>query len=156
MPAAPEQRLLLTLTHVRHGGHTSAVGEGKDGTTRSYCGEGRLPKNNGADPSNQPSDDRYQGNDDNVIHAVVAGRSGGRQVGPSHTPSERRHPNQGRVQPALDSRHSVAAQRASQQGSAGQARLLLLGWSAVAVGRHHRCTMPFKELVNHAHSSQPH
>ena len=154
--AAPVQRLLLTLTHVRRGGHASAVGEGKDSTARSYGDEGGLAKSNGADPRNQPSDDRYQGDDDNVIHAVVAGRSGGRQVGPSRTPSERRLRNQGRMEPALVSRHSVAAQRASRQASAGQARLSLLDRSAVAVGHHHRCTMPFKALVNHVHRSQHH
>ena len=73
MTAAPEQQLLLTPTHVRRGGHASAVGEGEDGTARSYGGEGALAKSNGADPRNQPSDDRYQSDDDNVIHAVVAG-----------------------------------------------------------------------------------
>lgn len=91
MTAASEQRLVLTLAHVRRGGHASAVGEGKNGSARSYGGEGGLAKSNGADPRNQPSDDRYQSDDNNVIHAVVAGRSGGRQVGPSRTPSERRH-----------------------------------------------------------------
>lgn len=82
MTAAPKQQLLLTLTHVRRGGHASAVGEGEDGTARSYGGERALAKSSGADPGNQPSDDRYQSDDDNVVHTVVAGRSGGRQVGP--------------------------------------------------------------------------
>ncbi len=156
MTAAPQRRLLLTSAHVRRSSHASAVSEGKDGAARSCGGEGGLAKSNEADPHNQPSDDRYQSDDNNVIHAVVAGRRGGRQVGPSHTPSERRHLSPGRVQPALDSRHSVAAQRASQQESAGQARLLLLSWSTVAVGHHHRCTVPFKDLVNHGHHSQRH
>ena len=142
---------------MRRGGHAGAIGEGKDGTARSHGGHRTLAKSIAADPPNQPSDDRHQSDDDNVIYAVVASRSGGRQVGPSHYTVGAPSPESGQdtVRP-LDSRHSVAAQRASQQESAGQARLLDLGWRAEAFGHHRRYTMPFKDLIERTHTNQRH
>ncbi|MYT31737.1 MULTISPECIES: hypothetical protein [unclassified Streptomyces] len=58
---------------MRDGTHTSAKGEGESTRPGSHGGERGLSESGEADPSDKPDDHGNQGDNDNVVDAVVAG-----------------------------------------------------------------------------------
>lgn len=79
----PRARALLPVpADVSNHAHTRTKSECQGGRTGRGSGERSLPESGGADPDGEPNDHGGQSDDDNVVDAVVAGRSGCSQGGP--------------------------------------------------------------------------